>query len=200
MAMPTHFEMSIPKSRAQVTIQLVITTIVVFFALLALVNLCLWMAVIPSMIWLAFVAMCVKSSAKQDGGLQPFVINQMGDLFGRKFVEREASDPQPQCIRFGFQLFGHRFIQKCISVQKIESVRWHTGQASGRAGRDMGDWKVWMYFDGGDQKPDHAFYGIGPAVRKDRTEALGLALVSFLQKAGVDLMQGEQSNFFVRRT
>lgn len=198
--MPAHLEMPIPKSRAEVTIQFAITTIVVFFALLALVNLCLWMAVIPSLIWLAFVTMCVKSSATRDGGLRPFIINQMGDLFGRKFVEQDTTDPQPQCIRFGFQLFGHRFIQKRVFVQKIESVTWHTGQASGMAGKDMGDWKVWMYFDSGDQKSDHVWYGVGPAVRKERTEVLGLALVSFLQNVGVDLIQGEQTNCFVRRT
>lgn len=193
--------MAIPKSRYEVTFRFVITTIVVFFALLALVNLCLWMAVIPSLIWLAFVTMCVKSSAKRDGGLHPFIVNQIGELFGHKFVERDTSNPHPQCIRFGFQLLGHRFIQKCVPLERIESVSWQTGQASGMAGRDMKDWTVWLYLDNFHQKPNlSALYGVGPATRKDRTEALGRAFVSFLQNAGVDLVQGEQPNWFVRRT
>lgn len=195
----TRLEMPIPKSWGEVTFHLVMTTIIVFFAFLALVNLCLCVAVIPSLIWLAFVTMCVRSSAKRAGGLRSFIINQMGDMFGRKFVERDASDPEHECIRFGFRLFGHPFIQKRVPLQKIESVAWHTGQASGMAGRDVGDWKVWMYFDRGDQKSDHVFYGIGPAVRKERTETLGRAFVSFLQQAGVNLVQEEKTNCFVRR-
>lgn len=180
--------------------QFVISTIVVFFGLLGLVNLFLWIAPIPSLLWLAFLTVSITPAAKQAGGLRPFVINHIGDLFGHKFVERDPSDTHPKCIRFGFQLFGHRFIQKCVALQKIESVTWHTGQASSMAGRDMNDWMVWMYFDGGDQKSNHSFYGVGPAVRKDRTEALGLAFVSFLKDAGVDLIQGEEPNWFVRRT
>lgn len=195
----TRLEMPIPKSFGEVSFHFVITTILVSFAFLALVNLCLWVAVIPSLIWLAFVTLCVRSSAKRDGGLRSFIMNQMGDLFGSKFVERDASGPEHQCIRFGFRLFGRPFIQKRVPVQKIESVAWRTGQASGMAGRDVGDWKVWMYFDRGDQKSDHIFYGIGPAVRKERTETLGLAFVSFLQRAGVNLVQEGQTNCFVRR-
>jgi len=198
--MPSHLEMLIPKSLAEVIFQSVMTLIIVIFALLAVVNLCLWMAVIPSLIWLAFVIMCIKSSAQQDGGLRPFLINVMGDLFGKKFVEWNPNDPQPQCVRFGFQLLGRRFIQKSFQINKIESVSWHTGQASSMAGRELNDWKVWMYCDSGVQKPDHINYGIGPAMRKSRTEALGLSLISFLRNAGVDLVQADVPNCYVRPT
>ncbi|HVU28561.1 MAG TPA: hypothetical protein VHG71_12600 [Verrucomicrobiae bacterium] len=185
---------------AEVIFQFVITLIIVVFALFAVVNLCLWMAVIPSLIWLAFVVMCIKSSARRDGGLQPFLVNVIGDLFGKKFVEWNPNDLQSRCIRFGFQLLGHRFIQKSIQLNKIESISWHTGQASGMAGRDVNDWKVWMYCDSGLEKPNHINYGIGPAVRKSRTEALGLSLISFLRNAGVNLVQADVPNCYVRPT
>jgi len=198
--MPSHIEMPVPKSPGEVISKFVITIIVVCFTLLGVVNLCLWTAVIPSLIWLAFIAMCIKSSARQTGGLRPFLVNVAGDLFGKKFAEWNPEEPQPQCIRFGFQLAGHRFIQKNVEVGKIESISWHTGQASSMAGRDVGDWKVWLYLDSGVQKPDHVRYGIGPAVRKDRTEAFGLAFVSFLRKAGIDLVLADIPNGYVRRT
>jgi hypothetical protein len=198
--MPSRLEMLIPKSLAEVAFQFVITLMVVLFALLAVVNLCVWMAVIPSLIWLFFVVVMIRSSAQRDGGLCPFLANVIGGLLGKQFVEWNPNDFQPQCIRFGFQLLSHRFIQKTVQRDKIESVSWHTGQASGMAGRDVGDWTVWIYFDSGDKNSDHRFYGVGPAVRKERAEALGSSLISFLRSAGVDLVQADTPNCYVRRT
>jgi len=198
--MPSHLEMLIPKPLAEVIFQFVITMIVVLFALLAVVNLCMWMAVIPSLIWLFFVVVMIRSSAQRAGGLRPFFTNVIGDLFGKKFIEWNPNDSQPQSISFGFQLFSHRFMQKTVQRDKIESVSWHTGQASGMAARDVGDWKVWIYLDSGNEKPDHRYYAVGPAVRKERTEALGFSLVSFLRNAGVDLVEADIPNCYVRRT
>jgi hypothetical protein len=191
--------MPIPKSLSEVISQFVITMIIVVFTLLAWVNLCIFQAIVPSLIWLAFVTYCIRDKSKHDGGLRSCLINVVGDLFGKKFVETNSEDPQPQCIRFGFRLLGHRFIQKSIELNKIESVSWHTGQASGMAGRDVGDWKVWMYCDSGVQKPNHIRYGVGPSVREERAAAFGLSLVSYLCSAGVDLVQADIPNCYVRR-
>jgi hypothetical protein len=201
--------MLIPKSRSEVVVQFVISVIVVFFALLAVVNLCSGVALIASFIWLAFVATIIWSSSRRQGGIRPFLISLMGDLVGRRFAEWNPAEAQPKWIRFGFQLLSHRFVQKSIRIDRIESVEWHTGQATDMAGRDMNDWHIWVWFSQDDlartearrkwhRKPDQDLYGVGPADRKERTEALGLSFVSFLRSAGADLVQGGITTCFVR--
>lgn len=141
--------------------------------------------------------------------MRPFLISLMGDLFGRRYAEWSPAEAQPNCIRFGFQLFSRRFVQKSIRIDRIESVEWHTGQATDMAGRDMNDWHIWVWFNHGGpahteswrrgrRKPDQDLYGVGPADLKERTEALGLSFVSFLRSAGADLIQGDISSCFVR--
>jgi hypothetical protein len=198
--MSSSIEMPIPKSLAEVIFQFVGTFVVISFALIAVINLCLWSAVIPSLIWLFIVVAMIRSSSQRDGGLRPFLINAIGELFGKKFVEWNPNDPQPRCIRFGVQFFSGRFIQKSFQLNKIESVSWHTGQASSMAGREVNDWKVWIYLDSGIQKPDHIYHGVGPAWRKSRSEALGLSLVSFLRNAGVNLVPADVPNCYVTPT
>lgn len=208
---PREREMPIPKSRGEVIFQSVITVVVVFFALLAMVNLCSGVGLIASIIWLALVTMMIWTTSKRDGGLRRFLINRMGELFGSRFVESYLADAQPGAIGFGFQLLGHRFIQQCIPLDRIESVEWNTGQATDMAGRDMNDWRVWIWYDHNDPtkaeekrkwrhpKAEQDLYGVGPSTRKDRAEVLGLSLVAFLRNAGADLIQGTTTTCFVKR-
>lgn len=206
--MTPYHEMPIPKSRSVVVIQFVMTVIVVSFSLLAVVNLCSGVALIASLFWLAFVTTIICSGSRQEEGMRPFFISLIGDLFGRRFVEWSPADGQPNCIRFGFQLFSRRFVQKSIRIDRIESVEWHTGQAADMAGRDMNDWRIVIWFSHDDtariearrkwpRKIGQYLYGVGPSDRKERTEMLGLALVSFLRSAGADLVQGSVSTCFV---
>jgi len=201
--------MPIPKSRSEVVIEFVVIGTVVGFALLAVVNLCSGVALIASFIWLTFVTAMIWSSCRREGGVRPFIISMMGDLFGRCFAEWSPAEEQPKCIRFGFQLFRRRFVQQSIRIDRIESVEWHTGQATDMAKRDMNDWHVWVWFSHDDpsrtearrkwhRKPDQDLYGVGPTDRKERTEALGLSFVSFLRSAGADLVQGAITTCFVR--
>ena len=207
--MASYHEMPIPKSRSEVVLQFVITVIVVSSVLLAVVNLCSGVALIASFIWLAFVTTMIRSSCRREGGIRPFLMSLMGDLFGRRFAEWSPDEAPPKCIRFGFQLFGRRFVQQSIRIDRIESVEWHTGQATDMAGRDMNDWHLWVWFSHDDpartearrkwhRKADQDLHGVGPADRKQRTEALGLSLVSFLRSAGADLIQGGISTCFVK--
>lgn len=164
------------------------------------------MALIPSLIWLALIASYVWST----GGLRSFLLGQLG-LFGQHFFEWGPPDGEPRDVRFGFQLLGHRFLEKRIPLDKIESVEWCTGQATDIAGREMNDWQVWVWFDHDDpkrgeaqrkrryRKPDQDLYGVDPSGPRDRTEALCLSLVSLLRRAGVDLIQGASATCFVRQ-
>jgi hypothetical protein len=202
----------IPNSRTEVTLQFAATLIVVVFTLLGFVNVCSGVALVPSLIWLALVTAMVWSSSREQGGLRRFLITLLGSLFGQRFVESDTSGAPPGDIHFGFDLFGRRFIQKCIAMERIESVEWSTGQATAMAGRDMNDWHVFVWFDHRDpttaetkrkwgaRRPEQDIYGVGSPARKARTEALGMAFIAFLREAGVDLVQGETPTCFVRRT
>jgi len=196
--MPSSREMPIPKSRSEAVFQWVITAIVVCFALLAVINLYSGQAPIASVLWLAFVVAMLWSSARAAGGRRRFLINLMGDLLGRRFAEWHPAEAEPRWVHFGFQLFNRRFVQKSIRIDSIESVVWNTGQASHMAGREMNDWHIWIWLDDDPARTGQQHYGVGPAGRKERTEALGLSFISFLRSAGADLVQGEIPTCFVR--
>jgi hypothetical protein len=209
--MSSHHEVPIPKSRADVIFQSMVIAVVVIFTVVAVVNLCGGVGLVASVIWLALVTAVIWSASRQEGGLRKFLVSQMGDLFGRRFVEWDSVDARCNDIHFGFQLCGRRFVQKSIPRERIQSVEWTTGQATHMAGRDMNDWTVWVWFDRDDpiraeaqrkwhRRPDQDLYGVGPADRKERTEALGLSFISFLRTAGLDLIQSATTTCFVRRT
>lgn len=201
-------EMTIPKSRLEVSLQFVFTTIVVGFAFLGVANLCHGTALISSALWLGLVTMIVWSGSKRDGGFRKYLTNRLGELAGRRFVVSTSQAAQPGEIRFGYELLGQRVIQQSIAIGTIESIAWSTGQATGMAGRDMNDWQVCLWVDHHDparsgkrrklRKPDQNVYIVGPATRKERAEALGLSLVALLRGAGAKLAQGAIPTCFVR--
>ena len=200
-----------PKSRGEVILQFAMTLLVVFSVLLAVVNLCQGVAWIVSILWLVLVAGLVWSASREAGGLLLLLTNQVGDLFGRRFVRVDPPDVQPRCIRFGFELLSLRFLERSILLDSIESVEWTMGQASHMAGKDMNDWRVWLWFDHKDattserqrkwgaRKPEQDPHGVGPSRPKDHIEYLARSFLAFLRTAGLDLVQGAGPACFVRR-
>jgi hypothetical protein len=197
--MTTRQEMTIPKSPQDVIIQSVFTAIIVFFAGLAPVNVFNRVAVIPSLIWLAFITMILWTPIRQAGSFRRFLADCLGELIGRHFVEVVSVSTPVNEVRFGYELFGRRFIKQSIAIDAIESIHWSTGQASGMTGRDMNDWSVYLYLDRDNpvNKPNRHIYVVGPARRKEITEAFGLSFVAFLRAAGAQLSDGETNNCFV---
>ena len=200
-------EMRIPKSLSQILFQFTIAAIVVSFYILAIVNLFNLVAIVPSAIWLALVPFMVWSGCRCRGVLT-FMIDNIGALVGRQFVEVTPRAVTPGEIRFVFKVLGHRFIHCSIALNTIESVECNAGQATDQAGRDMNDWHVVLWFDHNDaakslrqnmlRKPDQEVYVVGPDRRKKVTEAFGLSFVEFLRAAGVILVPGEKDDCFVR--
>ena len=191
-------ELAIPKSQGEAVFQFVMMSVVAFFVLVALFNLSRGEGLVVSLLWLALVTAALWTAGKEAGGWRRFLVNRLGDLLGRRFVE--SGPPEATEIRFGFQLAGRRFVQHRIALHKIKAVEWTTGQATHMAGRDMKDWTVWLWFDDDDparverkrkwlgRNAEQDLHGIGPSGRKDRTEALGLTVVDFLRDAGADLV------------
>ena len=108
-------------------------------------------------------------------------------------------------IQFGFDLFGHRFVQKLIPIESVESVEWSSGQATHMAGRDMDDWSVflWFYLDDPKGKGKERFpakagqglYVVGPSRSKGQTAALGMSFVDFLRASSADLILASDTCF-----
>ena len=208
MEMTSSQEMTIPKLRGNVIVLFVINIIVVLSICLAVVNIFNRVAMIASFIWLAFITMILWTPVKKAGSFHRFLTDcNSGALFGRDFTDGEslrftnfsADERNPLRIRvIRSQIHS---IRSYLAIDKIESVEWSTGQATGMAGRDMNDWSVHLWLDRGDpvNKPNQRIYTVGPARRrKEITELFGLSFVTFLRAAGAQLIQGEISNCFVR--
>lgn len=203
-------EMPIPKPRGEIVAAVIMAAFVLFFVVLAIINILNGVAFIASILWLALIGFIIYAGSQTEG-LGGFLIDLMGAFAFKHFVERIAEDEGCERVRFGFRLLGHRFYDRGISVGKIESVEWHTGQGSHMAGRDMNDWHVGVWFDHGDAdrsrdkqesrllKPEQDVYCVGPSSKKAVTAAFGLELVAFLRQAGVDLVPGKDDSTYVRR-
>jgi hypothetical protein len=191
--------MRIPKSYAEAITRPVFTVMVFCFTLGGVINLFRGDAIIASSLWLAAVAFGYWIQCK-DKGIRSYLIDYLGDVAGRYFVESRPEGVRPAEILFGFEFLGRRFIQRRVAQDKIDSVEWKTGQRTDMAGHDMNDWAVVLRFDhdAPDKKKFRDLHIIGPARRKKKTEALGLAFVDFLRNAGVPLERCGEDGRFVR--
>lgn len=191
--------MRIPKSRAEAAARPVVTVLVFCFTLGGVINLFRGDAIIASSLWLAVVAFGYWIMCK-DEGIRSYLIDYLGDVAGRHFVESTPESVRPAELHFGFEFLGRRFIQWRVALDKIESVEWKTGQATDMAGRDMHDWHVVLWFDHGDpnKKKSRNLRIVGPARRKMKTESLGLVFVDFLRNAGAPLERCGAEGRFVR--
>ncbi len=204
---PMLHEMVIPKSRSGTVLYWIMTSIVVFFVLLSVANLICGVSMVASGLWIVFVTFMVRSSVREAHGVHRYLTNLLGGLAGRQFVESAPEAEPAKEVRFGFLLFGHRFIRETVALDRIESVEWSTGQATSMAGHDMNDWSIclWYVLDEATSKsrpPNRTknrwLVIVGPARRKQETEALGLSFVTFLRNVGVALIEGENEARFVR--
>ena len=204
----SDLEMTIPKSRSDTVWQAIFTFIVVFFSILGIVNLTNRVAVIPSVIWIVIVTSVIWRGCREAGSIRRYLADRIAIFGGRAFVLYPSEQGDASRIRFGYELIGRRVFQCDIRVDRIESVVWNPGQATDMAGHDMNDWHVVLWFDHCDpekskkhhmlHKPDQELHIVGPSRGKKQTSALGHELVSFLRKAGADLVQGEADNIYVR--
>jgi hypothetical protein len=185
------------------------TAFLLFFIFLAVYNLSNRMAIIPSAIWLLLVGSVLIGLSKEKGSKQ-FATEILGAFSRKEFVQTICRENGENEFQYGFRMFGLHFSYFTIAVDKIESVKWNTGQASHFAGRDVGDWHIAVWYDHGDlvkskkqhwmKNPDQDLYLIGLEAPKEKTAALGHALLDLLQKSGASLIQGNNDCTFVRQS
>jgi len=199
--MTMRLEMPMPRSVGETIFAWVILIGVIGVSIMAVINLLSGEDVIASWLWSSLwfgvVIWLNRQSVICDGGIGKWAVNRLGQLAGRDFAEITSLDNQPKEVRLGFQLFGHCFIQKDISLDKIKSVEWSPGQTKKY-------WSVVLWFKHDDPrnewtvKPDQYPTIVGPSRRKEATKALGLVFVDFLRSAGVPLVRGKGDACFVR--
>jgi hypothetical protein len=194
--------MDLPRSRSEARLILFLLLFVLSTSAFALWDLLMGVSTCPSFCYLILMAFFQWNSSR--GGIYSYLLGLLGKLAGQPFVEIHEG----YWLCLGFKLGSHRFIQKSVLLEHIESVEWSTGQASSMAGMDMDDWHICLWFDHHDpekakrdsRKPNQDILLIGPASARSQTEPLALALVAFLQKAGADLIPTENPTLFIRRS
>jgi hypothetical protein len=203
-------QLTIPKPKWAVVVLFVTTLSILFFVAVAVNNLLNRIAFFPSLIWLTLVtAVFVDNWRSQD--TRRFLTNILGAFSLKHFAEIADSKENSRFLRFGFSALWCRHFYQAIPINKIESIEWHSGQATNLAGRDMNDWHVILWFDHGDpaksekqkklyRKPDQDIYIIGPSRAKELTAAFGWEVLAFLEAAGVRLIQGKDDCTFVRES
>jgi hypothetical protein len=205
----TTMVLTIPKPWQHIAFAWGVTAFVLFFVLVAIGDLLIGVAWIPSLLWLGFVCFQIYGIYK-DEGLRGTIVGFLSCFSGSHFADTTNDEAWEKEVRFGFRLLGHRFCCQKIAIQRIETVEWSPGQATGMTGRDVDDWSVKVWFDHGDRdrserrkyarKPDQDIYIVGPSRSKGLTFAFGRELLSFLIHAGAVLEQGDNDHTFVRKS
>lgn len=200
--------MTLPKSRGEILWTTFFSLIVVGSTFLALFNLANSVGIIISVIWLLIVGWILGNECREAGGLRRYLIAWLAAFAGRRFALFASDDAHQASIRFGYEIFGHRFYQNDVEIKRIESVEWSSGQATSMAGRDMEDWSVALWYDHCNperskqrhmlRKPEQDLYIVGPSRRKEDTVPFGMEFVSFLSSVGAFLIRGEGENVYIR--
>ena len=180
MATNSKGEMTVRKLWSDMIWSWIIWGIVFGGTVLGLVNLFTGVAIIGSLIWLVIVAYGFWTAAQNEGGIRRVLVNILGDFAPRDFIQSVFQAGSSSEIRFGFKWFGRDISHLVISVDRIESVEWRTGQASARVGGDLDDWHVAVWYDHCDpdrslkgaktSKPDQDVYIVGPTRARKLTD------------------------------
>jgi hypothetical protein len=170
---------------------LIIYAIVVVFGLMAIHNVLIWLAVIPSVIWLLFIGYFIVSECKRVG-IRTYLANIAGRLAPHHFLEHDDDDLSGrEVVRYGFTLFNHDVTQWQLPICDITAVEWSAGQASGMTGRDMDDWHVFIWFrdgkEGYSRRPGERCHSLTPARPRIITETDGKVVGDYLITIGAPL-------------
>ena len=204
-------ELPVLKVKRAVIGAIMLTAFILFFVILAIYNLCSWTAIIPSTIWLLLVGLTLGGFIKTEGS-KKFATDILGAFSWKEFIRTIRSGNGKTDFQYGFRVFGRWFAYFTVAVEKIETVKWNTGQASHLAGRELDDWSVVVWYDHDDlaksqkalsyksKKPDQDLFIIGMSGAKVETAALGHSVLNLLRESGASFAQGENDCTYVRHS
>ena len=207
-------ELIVPKTRRVViggSIGMIIMlAFICLSCLLAVYDLFTLTALVPSTIWLLLVAFVLRGFVSV-AGWKKVATDALGTLSGKEFARTTRTRDGQAIFQYGFRMFGRWFSYSTVMVKKIESIAWNTGQASHRAGKDVNDWHVVVWYDHDDvaksqkalsyhsKKPDQDLFIIGMSGAREETAALGHSVLDLLRKAGAVFTPGENDCTYVRQ-
>lgn len=209
----TISELPVPKTKraaiGAVVGMIMLTAFISFFVLLAIYNLCNLTAIIPSTLWLLLVGFVLGGFIKTDG-CKRIATDILGAVSRKEFIRTICSENGTTDFQYGFRMFGRWFAYFTVTVEKIETVNWNTGQGSSMAGRDMNDWHVAVWYDHNDpaksqkdhllKKPDQDLCIIGMSGTKAETAAFGHSVLKLLRESGASFAQGENDCTYARQS
>ncbi len=202
MVTKERLEMAIPMWSSDFIAFITIDTIAVIATAVAVLELLFQVAIITPCIWLAFIAWRIWCNCKFEGGLRRWLVTFLGVIAHKQLVEAIPQATGSVEIRFGYRLLGRPLLYFKVPLDRIETVKWSHGQA-------RSSWNVCIWFDHPEKGPpnkncvrpeDMGVYCVGPSRGKEKTEALGLAFVDFLSRAGATMVRGKDDCTFVRAT
>ena len=190
-----HLEMAVPNSLwcGEIIVGLlVLFTFLLAPAIFAAVSLiafqldisgkiCTWLLLLftTGLFWLATHE--ARMGYKSGGGFREFGRDFLSFFARKHFLESVPQSDGSVEIRYGFRLFGHRWLFLKLPLDKIEGVSWRPGQG--------GSWTVFIQCN--DDRFTYGTTTIGPSGGVNKIEDLGLAIVDFLCRAGAKLVEGE---------
>lgn len=160
-------------------------------------------SVVGACIWLLIVSYGVFGYCRDWGGLREASLDLLEVFAWLQFVECLADASDKVVVRFGFSIFGFRFLRLRVAVNKISRVE--VGVAQGQ-----GFGIVLVSYDHDELEPTHrrrrarhrgtgaGLYTVGPSMGWERVVRLGRSLVKFLRDAGAKLSRAEDGYTWVR--
>lgn len=209
----TALKLAVPKSVRAVVGAVIGTVLLTVFLLssiyLAIYDLLHVQGIIPSLVWLSLIGLIFFATFRGERG-KNVGVKFLGAFSRKEFVQIVNNEGRQNEFQFGYQAFGHQFLYFVVAADRIAQIDWDTGQISDRAGRDMNDWHIALWYEHGDPEkskwkkqyrlrhPDWDVHCFGPTGPKQKISAFGGDLVDFLRSSGISLVQGASDHIFTR--
>ncbi len=153
-------------------------------------------ALFASGVWLLLSGFaCYGLGYFEPGGIRTCYVCWQGQFGSRQLAWIERREGEVPMVCFGYELWGRRFRYLSVQANRIRSVECSLGQASSMTGTDMNDWHVCVWFRAEHQSPRSSgierngewlsLHIVGTQGPKQAIAEFGLAVVSFMERAGV---------------
>lgn len=160
-----------------------------------------WLGAWPlaaSGLWLVLVAALLWGIRSGCGSIGRSLLGLLGGFARREFLACYPGRDDSHRLARGFTFFGRRIVLDDIALDQLEQVDWNTGQASARAGHDVSDWGLFLWYRRVDNGREKIWHIASPG-HKEQAYARGRELIDWLRRAGsVDLVPGKSDHVFVR--
>lgn len=151
--------------------------------------------VLCSICWLMLVTIWIVGPIIEARGFWPWLVALVGVFARCGVIEIQSMPNGGSMLRTGFRFCGRDFLLKPVEISRIGRIHWSAGQASSVSGRDRNDWSVSIWYaksNSPEPRPLVDFKAwdirmISPRMPKEKTDAIGRAIVSLLIDAGVML-------------